>query len=111
MALYNIYAGMSGSFGGAEYQCTEEFPSLEIAERYAYDAACDEYESYAGLHGIRSIEEIAEEYCEENGVTEEELSDFDQENIFEIFCEEREGWLVYHAILASEDPDKDRYDG
>jgi len=41
---YNIYAGLGGSFGGATYQGTGDFNSIESAEEMAYQCAVEEYE-------------------------------------------------------------------
>ena len=41
MSLFNIYAGLSGSFGGAVYRETMEFNDLNDAEIYAYNLARD----------------------------------------------------------------------
>lgn len=85
MAIYKIYYGLGGGFGGAENNEPEfaRLPDKETAENLAYELACDEYESYAGLHGLRDYDQIMEEEeCDE--VTAEE-----------IFREERESWLDY----------------
>lgn len=53
------------------------------ASTLAWELACDQYESYVGLHGIRDISEIMEEEnCDEN-------------DAYEIFQDERENWLDY----------------
>jgi hypothetical protein len=51
-----------------EYGCgcgmTEEYVELETqkeADDYAYEKAVEDYETYEGLHGIRTMHEIAEE--------------------------------------------------
>ena len=97
MNLYNIYAGLSGSFGGATYQGTGEFKSLSEAEDFAYDLAVEEYQSYEGYHGILSWYDVAEE----NGL--DEISD--SVEIDNLYNEEMQDWMDYYAILASEDED------
>lgn len=62
-----------------------EAANREQAVNYAYEAACEDYEGYAGLHGLRDTTQI----MEEDGVDEDEA--------YEIFCEERESWLDYSA--------------
>ena len=37
MAWYKIYAGLSGGFGGAHFQNTEEFATKDEANSYAYE--------------------------------------------------------------------------
>lgn len=88
---YNIYAGLGGGFGGATYIETIKNSTLQEAEEYAYECACQEYEDTVGLHGIRSIVDI----MEEDGVDEEEAS--------EIFKEEQESWIDYYVIPTAED--------
>lgn len=100
MERYNIYAGLDGSFGGASYQYTTDCDSSAEAEELAHQAAVDEYESYEGLYGIKSWEDCAEEYCESNNISKE---DVDEEDIDEYYQEEVESWIAYYAILTSED--------
>lgn len=100
MERYNIYAGLSGGFGGASYQYTTDCDSLDEAEKLAYLASVEEYESYEGLHGIKSWEECAEEYCESNSISKE---DVDEDIIDSYYNEEVESWINYYAILTSED--------
>ena len=103
MKQYNIYAGLNGSFGGASYQYTTLAESYEEAEQEAYEAACDEYESMAGLHGLYDIEDCIEEYCSENNLERDELDEEDLAIVDETYIEERENWLDYKAVLTEED--------
>lgn len=77
--------GLSGGFGGANNCCIIDAKSETEASKEAWIQACDEYDSMAGLHGLRDRDQI----MEEDGVDEEEA-----ENIFN---EEREDWLDYSA--------------
>lgn len=86
MAKYNIYYGLSGGFGGQTLKETKEFDSQEEAEDYAHEYAKEEYDSYAGLHGLEDFDSIQEQYPE---YSEEEVWDFYEE------C--RESWLEYEA--------------
>lgn len=88
---YNIYAGLGGGFGGATYIETIEDSTLQEAEEYAYECACQEYEDAVGLHGIRTIVDI----MEQDGLDEEEA--------VEIFEQERESWIDYCVIPTAED--------
>ena len=92
---YNIYAGLGGSFGGATYQGTGDFNSIESAEEMAYRCAVEEYEMYEGLHGIRSWSDIADE----EGLDYEE----DEDEINEMYNDEKESWMEYYAVLTEED--------
>ena len=108
MALYNLYTGLGGGFGGSSYNTTEDYDTYDQAVEAAYDLAFEEYQSYEGLHGIRSENEIKEEYMEENGIFDEsDLGQEDWDFIADAYREEVEGWICYHAVLASEDPEQD----
>ncbi|MER2227326.1 MAG: hypothetical protein ABS916_09775 [Carnobacterium sp.] len=82
MKKWKIYAG---SLNEAEYIETFE-GTEEQAARYAWECACEDFESYAGLHGTRDITDIM---AEEN-VEWDEAED--------IFNDERESWLDYYVI-------------
>ena len=89
MKKFKCWYGLNGSFGGARYYEIEEFENEEKAYEYAWELACEEYSHYDGLHGLRSIDEIAED---------EELdldNDEDLQVAEEIYNDEREGWLDY----------------
>ncbi len=61
MKKFRIFADLEGGFGGPNYVKTCLYKNKEDAEQDAYQYAIEEYESYAGLHGIRSLDDIAEE--------------------------------------------------
>lgn len=88
---YNIYAGLGGGFGGASYIGTMQDTSEDEAYKYAFEEACNIYDSYAGYNGIRSIEDI---------MNEEEVDENEAE---EIYIDERESWIDYYAVLTEED--------
>lgn len=83
--LYKIYSGLAGGFGGATLRCVENFDTVEEAEDFAYECACEEYDSMAGLHGLRSLQDI----MEEEGATEDEAEEY--------YNEDRESWLDYYV--------------
>lgn len=105
MALFKIYAGLGGGFGGAQYHGTYEYSDKQEAEHDAYNLAWEEYESYGGYHGLYTWdsmrEEIANEYYDGDidAVSEEEVTD--------AYNEEVEGWLVYKAIEVTPELDCD----
>lgn len=92
MKKYKISYGLGGGFGGAtEDDEIYEFENEEEAMRFAWEKACEEYESYAGLYGLRSVEEIMEE------------DDIDDEDVaWEVYREERESWLDYKVEEINE---------
>ena len=55
-----IYHGLGGGFGGA--RSSEAFEGTkDEAETESWNKACEDYDRYAGLHGLRSISDIMEE--------------------------------------------------
>lgn len=80
-----ISYGLSGGFGGADNFEVIEAESEDEAISYAWEMACEEYEGYVGLYGLRTTDQI----MEEDGVDEEEAE--------MSFNEERESWLDYSA--------------
>ena len=88
-----IYAGISGGFGGANFKESFEGSKSE-AESHAYQLAVEEYESYVGLHGLRTTDQIMEE------------DDIEDESEAEsIYNEEMEGWLDYWVEPYDENKD------
>ena len=73
------------SCGCGENDCIVKADSQDKALDYAYELAMEEYDSYAGLHGIRSIDDIIEE----------EKLDEDDLTAWDIYTEERENSLSY----------------
>lgn len=84
--LYIIGYGLSGGFGGARTFEVIQADSLEEAESWAWDSACNEYDRYVGMYGLREISQI----MEEDGIE-------DEDEATEIFNDEREDWLDYSA--------------
>lgn len=82
MKKWKIYAG---SLNRAEYIETFE-GTEEQAAKLAWEYACEDFESYAGLHGTRDITDI---------MIEENLEWDEAEDIFN---DERESWLDYYVI-------------
>ena len=92
MAYFRITYGC-GCGENEEYM---EFNSQQEADEAAYQLAIDDYESFEGLHGIRSMREIAEEDFE---VDLDEL-DFDTAMYIDIettYMDERESQISYGA--------------
>lgn len=94
MPKFKIYAGLSGGFGGAQYHGTYEFTDAQEADRYAYKLALEEYESYAGCHGLSSWDDVREELIEFGKIPEGELSSEDVETVNEYYIEEAESWIT-----------------
>ena len=103
MAMYNIYHGVGCT--GAQYDYTRDFIDENEALYEAYERAIEDYKSYEGCHGIPSEEEITEEYCEENDIEFEDLTEDDFDDIHDLYIEEVESWISYKVVLADEDTD------
>ena len=88
---FEIYAGLGGGFGGANYVKTIEANTREEAEEYARQCAIDDYESYEGSHGILSRDDVFEDLIESFG--EEPL----EEDVDLRYMEEVEGWITYYV--------------
>ena len=96
---YNLYAGLSGGFGGANLVFKgAEYNDIEEATKAAYQYAVEEYESYEGHHGLTSYDDI-EENPEDYGLDENP----EAEDINEVYIEEMESWIEYYAIPTAED--------
>lgn len=89
--LFIIGYGLDGGFGGVNNFEVVQAINIDDANITAFHKACEHYESYEGLYGLRSVDEI----IEEDGVTEKEAN--------EIYREERESWLCYQAEPYSEE--------
>ena len=87
MKQYIIFAGLVGSFGGAQEQGVFTFYDEDEAIEEAYQAACQIYESYEGVQGLRTVQEI---------MYEEECS---MEFAEDVYYEERQNWLDYYVEL------------
>ena len=59
--LYIIGYGLSGGFGGARNFEVIQADNQEEAYKWAWESACQEYENYSGMHGLRDVSQIMEE--------------------------------------------------
>ena len=103
MPKFRIYSGLSGRFGGDQYQYTDEFANKELASDQAYQEACDEYDNMAGLHGLRSWEECQEEAEKDFGDITDDNYDALADLTEQIYNEERESWIEYRVEEVLED--------
>ena len=98
---FNIYAGLGGGFGGAEYCSTILAEDINEATNYAYECAREEYEMYEGNRRIKSWSDVAFDLGfnpDETDMTVEE-----EEEVSQTYNEEVEDWICYYAVLTSED--------
>lgn len=99
---YNIYCGLTSM----DYVGTTDCENLDAALDYAYEMAVEEYESYAGYHGIPSWEELEQEILDEFDA-EIEAGEYDESDI-ESYTQDRwneeiQNWIQYTAIPFDED--------
>ena len=89
---YQIRYGLGGGFGGCKNKEWEDTDAKteEQASDEAYGLACEEYDSYGGMHGLRTVNSI----MEEDGVDEKEA-----ESILE---EEYDSWVDYEVRVKPE---------
>lgn len=107
MPWFKIYAGMSGSFGGAAYHGTYEYDNIDEACRDAYRLAEEEYQSYEGYHGIMSPEDI-EQDLRDSGFIGDDMTDSEIEDcVADHYLEEIESWISYYALPATGPDDQD----
>lgn len=83
---YKIRYGLGGGLARTVTEEIVEASNLDAAIEWAYESACEAYESYSYATGQRSVDEI----MSSDGVGEEEAE--------EIWSEDRERWLVYGAV-------------
>lgn len=104
---FNIYAGLGGGFGGAEYCSTILAEDIDEASNYAYECARSEYELYEGNKGIKSWDDVAFDLGFNPDTTD--MTEEEEEEVSETYNEEVEGWICYYAVLTSEDdiPEED----
>lgn len=96
---FNIYEGLGGGFGGADYHSTILAESQQEAEEYAYALACETFESYEGERGLRSWYECAGDLdIDPNTTDPDEIATVNEE-----YEDERETWIDYYAIPTEED--------
>lgn len=89
--MFFMRYGLGGGFGGCESCEWEECDATTEDEAYkeAWLRACEEYESYEGMYGLRTIEDIMEE------------EDLDEEEARTAYNDEMESWLDYEVVEAN----------
>nr|DAE51852.1 MAG TPA: putative sugar kinase, PSI-II, Sugar Kinase, Clostridium [Bacteriophage sp.] len=97
---YNIYAGLGGSFGGAQYVGTIRNATAEEALEYAYDIAVEKYEDYTFYDGVHSYSEVEEKMLKED-------PECSAEDIDIAYEEEMKNWIDYYVEPTEEDDIED----
>jgi hypothetical protein len=102
MAFYRITYGC-GCGDNEEYMI---FNSQQEADKAAYQLAIEDYESFEGLHGIRSMREIAEEDFDLD-FDELDYNTADWIDVETTYFDERESQISYGAEEISEEEYKE----
>lgn len=104
-----VFGGMGGGFGGPHFLGTVEGKSIDDPEvqEDARTLVVDEYESYAGLHGVRSWDEVKED-LEESADPEDEITDEDVDDAYNQEIDSWCSWWVYPAV-EGENPDDEKW--
>ena len=88
MPYFLICHGMGGGFGGSNPDFIEKYENSDEALDVAYNLAKEEYQSYEGYHGIRSIDDI----------NEEDFGGEDFNAAEEVYNEGVNDWIEYDAV-------------
>lgn len=93
-----VFGGMGAGFGGPHFLGTVEGKGVDDSEvqEDAWTLAVEDYECYAGLHGILSWDEVKEDLEESFG------GPVDDEEVDEAYNEEVSSWVSYWVIPAVE---------
>lgn len=111
MAIYNIYAYLSGEQTDSP-NYSIDCDCQEDADECAWESAIECYESYSGMHGIPDRETVAREYYHQQGAIQDpedeegyhEVYDVeDDDEIDDAYNEAVNSYITYYAVLASED--------
>ena len=97
---YRLYINSVG--GGSECEGPREYETKEDAMDDARMMAIDDYESFEGYHGIPNISDIMEE-MEDYGLDR----DASEDDCWDVYYEQREGWMDYWVVEASGPDDID----
>lgn len=102
------YFRINYSCGCGEEEEILAFETLEGAEQFAYEMARENYQSYEGLHGVRSEYDIARDLFFDDEETDEDwdwdtLSDEQKDYVWETYCEEVESQISYSAEELTEE--------
>ena len=101
MPKFKIYAGLSGGFGGANFQrilvCVDE----DAAMMEAREMAIEEYFSYGGYHGLYTWESMKETIAEDEYDGDE--SQITDDEVDAALLEDIESWITYYVQEVPDD--------
>lgn len=103
MKKYNIYAGLGGSFGVANFIDTLDCANDEEAEQIAYEAAVELYEQSEGFHGLPDFNDCLEKAADLPDIfnmTREQYAEY-------LYNSYKADWIEYYVVLTEEDDEKE----
>lgn len=95
MPKFKIYAGLSGGFGGANFQRILTCPNEDDAMMEAREMAIEEYHSYGGYHGLYTWDSMKETIAEDEYDGDE--SQVTDEEVDTALMEDIETWITYYV--------------
>lgn len=95
-----IFGGMGGGFNDFHFLGCAEAESIDSPslEQDAFQLVTEQYESYAGLHGILSYDDVFEMMCDECRSCGEPLPS--DEEVQEAYENEITSWTTWRAMEA-----------
>ena len=103
MKQFNIYAGLLGRYGGAQYQYTTLFENDAEALNQAHNDAIEIFEQNEGCLGIPRWEGFVSDCCDKYGMDITHLSENDCSIIERDWEDMQEEWLDFRVILTERD--------
>lgn len=101
MPKFKIFAGLGGSFGGAQFQGVYEFTDEHEADQAARELCVEEYESYGGYHSLYTWDSMRQEIADSG--YDGDIDEVDPEDVDMALMEEMEGWFAYRVIPVSDE--------
>lgn len=107
-----VFGGIHDPFGGYHYLGTVEGSATDDPEVMddARELCIGIYESYAGLYGIRSWDDIREDLVDSEATFDDDFEVSD-EDVDDIYNEEIDSWCCYWIMEAipGENPEKEKW--
>lgn len=91
---YKIWYGLGGGFGGARNFEIIDCENEDMAMTIGWELACEEYDSYAGLHGLDDLDDVARDNDLDLDISE----NFEKAEM--IYNDQRESWLDYRVEIV-----------
>lgn len=110
MKRFWVFGGMRDPFGGYHFLGEVEgiSPDSSDVQRDARDLCVEIYESYAGLHGILTWDDVREDLMESESAFEDD-AEISDEDVDDAYNEEIDNWCSYWVVEAipGENPEDD----